>query len=256
MHVRRLPPSRALAAYVECFTVVETAAEVARVLVPDGRVVLGLRYAGEACLDAPGAVVPEASFTGVTQRARRMTTRAGGGVILAMLRPARASAVLGAPLHEAFGHTLALADLLPRRAVERAHDQVRRAACDADRIAAFEALLGGQLGAVAADPVVERAVAAIEASRGGCRIAALAHQLGIGQDALEKRFRRAVGAPPKRLASIVRLRHAVAALRPGADLAAVALAAGYFDQAHFHRDLRAATGTSPGRLLAGAADYC
>jgi hypothetical protein len=45
---------------------------------------------------------------------------------------------------------------------------------------------------------------AIEAEQGAIRIAPLARELGLSQDALEKRLRRAVGASPKQFASSCR----------------------------------------------------
>jgi hypothetical protein len=45
---------------------------------------------------------------------------------------------------------------------------------------------------------------AIEAEQGAIRMAPLARELGLSQDALEKRLRRAVGASPKQFASSCR----------------------------------------------------
>jgi AraC-like DNA-binding protein len=50
---------------------------------------------------------------------------------------------------------------------------------------------------------------------------------------------------PKKFASLVRLRHAVRLRAAGVDLTTVAHMAGYFDQSHFIKDFRRATGSSP-----------
>jgi AraC-like DNA-binding protein len=69
---------------------------------------------------------------------------------------------------------------------------------------------------------------------------------------LERLFRDQVGLAPKRLMSIRRLHRALQALeqadeaRPGAI---AAVAGGYADQAHFVRECRAITGTTPGQHL-------
>ncbi|MBL8953344.1 MAG: helix-turn-helix transcriptional regulator, partial [Myxococcaceae bacterium] len=81
------------------------------------------------------------------------------------------------------------------------------------------------------------------------RITALAKQLGLELDALEKRFRAVVGSTPKQFASVVRLQRAVAAYRRGASLTQAAFDAGYFDQSHFIRAFRAATGEAPRTFL-------
>jgi AraC-like DNA-binding protein len=85
------------------------------------------------------------------------------------------------------------------------------------------------------------------ATRG--RIGALANYTGLSQSALERRFRRVVGVSPKKFASILQLRRAVALLSDGKNHTEAALQAGYFDQAHFINAFHRATGTSPTRLL-------
>ena len=80
---------------------------------------------------------------------------------------------------------------------------------------------------------------------GNRRIDDLTRYIGLSQSALERRFRRVVGVSPKRFASVLRLRRAVRLRAVGADLTAVAHAAGYFDQSHFIHDFRRATGSSP-----------
>src|SRR6185312_8848511 len=50
------------------------------------------------------------------------------------------------------------------------------------------------------------------------KIAALASQLYISRDALEKRFRASIGTSPKHFSSILRLRRAIATHEPGKSL--------------------------------------
>ena len=99
------------------------------------------------------------------------------------------------------------------------------------------------------DPLVASAVRAIKRSPGAIRIAALAKTLGLGIDRFEKRFRAAVGTSPKQLASLIRLRRAIEAYRPGTSLASLSTDAGYFDQSHFTREVRAVTGDPPQRFF-------
>jgi methylphosphotriester-DNA--protein-cysteine methyltransferase len=102
---------------------------------------------------------------------------------------------------------------------------------------------------------VEATVRAILADPSAVRVAAQAAAQGLGVEALERRFRRAVGASPKQLAAIVRLRRAVA-LRAGAPtLGELALEAGYYDQAHFNRQFTAMLGAAPGAFLTRV-EYC
>jgi AraC-like DNA-binding protein len=82
----------------------------------------------------------------------------------------------------------------------------------------------------------------------------LAEELGISERQLRRRFRTAVGYGPKTLARVLRFQRMLALARAGVsrgDLARLALAAGYADQAHMTVECTRLAGASPGRLLAG-----
>jgi methylphosphotriester-DNA--protein-cysteine methyltransferase len=249
--MRIVAPSAALAPFVRQFMLVEVGDTTVRLRLPEPGFVLGVRYRGQASVLVADAelLIPQVSLAGLTDTARRMRTEAGGGVLLASFHPGGAAPFFPHPLHEFFGATVALEQILPRREVARVHAQVGEAAGDRERVAALEAYLLGRLTSPRADPVVAAALRAITETRGALQIRPLARKLGISQDPLEKRFRRAVGASPKRFASLLRLRHAIDAYRPGASLAQLAQAAGYFDQSHFSRAFQAVTGLPPGRFF-------
>jgi AraC-like DNA-binding protein len=255
--MRVVAPSARLAPFVRQLTFVETDAEATRLLVPDGAVIAGFRFGGHACvLEASGVVrMPDASFAGLRGTARRMRTSPGGGVVLASFRPGAAAAFFRVPQHELFGATVPLGDLVPRAAVAETADRVREAKDHASRVAAFEAFLLARLDPARIDPLVAEAARRVASDPAGLRVAALARALGLSQDRLEKRFRRAVGTTPKQLASILRLRRAVEAHRAGETLTRTAADAGYFDQSHFNRAFRAATGLAP-RAFFGAGEHC
>ena len=69
----------------------------------------------------------------------------------------------------------------------------------------------------------------------------------LSERQLERRFLAAVGLRPKLFARIIRLRRLIDLLHAGdtKGFAALAHAAGYFDQAHFNRDLKAFAGMAP-----------
>jgi AraC-like DNA-binding protein len=254
-----LPPAPTLAPLVRTYEVLEAPAAIERTLVPEPAVIFAFRYAGASWLvEGRGArETPAAAVTGLRLRARRMRTAAGGGVVLAKLQAAAAGAFVDGPLHRLFGETRPLAALVPPLEVERTLREVRAGRGDAERVAAVERFLLRRLERRRwrPDPAVEAAVQAILADPGGVRIAALAASLGLSVDGLERRFRRGVGASPKQLASIVRLRQAVAAAAAGPPLGALAAEAGYYDQAHFSRQFLARLGAAPGAFLARA-EYC
>ena len=83
------------------------------------------------------------------------------------------------------------------------------------------------------------------------RVAQLAEHAGRSERSLQRLVRRRLGLSPKWLIQRRRLQEASLRLRrlgPGESLADVAAELGYADQAHFARDLRTVTGSSPTEL--------
>ncbi len=257
MQVTSIAPSPRLAPFIDRFTIVESRDEVTRTLLPERGLVLGVRYAGAASVVGdPGVTrLADTVVTGILGAARRMRTHAGSGIVLALFGTTGAARFLAPPLHELFGATVPLDDLIPRAEVQRLSERVAAQPDHGRRVAVLEQFLVGRLSGAAPDPIASAAVAAIDAARGSLRISALARSLGISQDPLEKRFRRAVGASPKHLALLTRLSHAIDLGRRGSSWSRVAHEAGYFDQSHLIRDFRAVTGQAPARFFR-ATEYC
>ncbi|MFF5970302.1 helix-turn-helix domain-containing protein [Streptomyces sp. NPDC012769] len=88
----------------------------------------------------------------------------------------------------------------------------------------------------------------IVANGGRVRVDDLAASCGWSRKRLRSRFTAQIGLTPKRAAMLVRFDEAARALRAGGNAADVALAHGYADQSHLHRDVRAFAGCTPGAL--------
>ncbi len=75
---------------------------------------------------------------------------------------------------------------------------------------------------------------------------------GVELRRLQRRFHTAVGVSPKWVLQRYRLHEAAERLSrpPAPELASLALELGYFDQPHFIRSFKAATGRAPGQQLA------
>ena len=257
MDVKTFAPSARLAPFVRCYQVVETSEEAVRTLLPEAGLIVGFRYRGQALQleDGEARHVPDAVITGLRRSARHMHTSAGGGIVVVKFREVGASAFFAAPLHALFGTSEPLESLVPKADVERAAACIAGASSHGERVAALEDFLLARLTPRPQDAQVQAAAQVLRARRGQVRIDALARSLLLSQDALEKRFRRVVGTSPKQFASLLRLQAAVSAYRPGLGLTELALQAGYYDQAHFTREFRAAMGAPPGRFF-GDASYC
>jgi AraC-like DNA-binding protein len=257
MHVTAFAPSPSLAPYVRRFTVVEAEEEATRVLLPETGIVLGLRYRGAAELlrDGQATRLGGAVITGVGCAVRHMRTLPASGIIVTLFHEAGAAAFFPEPLGPLFGVTRPCETLASPAMIARVQARLAASTSAAARVAIVEGFLLTRLRPCTPDPLVVEAARVIGASRGAIRIRQLAEALGVSQDPLEKRFRRVVGASPKQLASIVRLRRIIEDYRPGVNLGRLAQEAGYCDQSHFNRDFRTFTGASPSQFLRAGA-YC
>ena len=88
-------------------------------------------------------------------------------------------------------------------------------------------------------------------SRGRSSIASIVQEVGWSQRHFIAQFKHEIGVSPKVFARMLRFGSVVRTIRAGqtVDLAALAVASGYYDQSHLHRDVREFAGTTPGELL-------
>jgi AraC-like DNA-binding protein len=115
-------------------------------------------------------------------------------------------------------------------------------------VAAAVARLGAAGGPDPVAGLVARRMAA------GRPVAAVAVETGLGERQLHRRSRLLFGYGPKTLARILRLRRALALAYAGLPAAEVAARAGYADQPHLSREVRALAGVPLGALTARRAD--
>ncbi|WP_424641643.1 helix-turn-helix domain-containing protein [Embleya sp. AB8] len=83
---------------------------------------------------------------------------------------------------------------------------------------------------------------------GRTRVDRLAASTGWSVRRLERRFREQVGASPKAMAQVLRLRAALRLEEAGLSWSEVATGAGYHDQPHFVRTFKGMVGCTPGRF--------
>jgi AraC-like DNA-binding protein len=109
-------------------------------------------------------------------------------------------------------------------------------------------------GARAPSPGVSWAWGQLRRAKGQVEIGRLAKELSCSRKHLIAQFHAQIGVSPKTIARILRFQHAVR-LFNGASLtnpvsgADVAIACGYFDQAHFIKDFRQLSGLTPTEFL-------
>ncbi|MTD45075.1 helix-turn-helix domain-containing protein [Conexibacter sp. W3-3-2] len=192
------------------------------------------------------------SFAGGLTEVPVMTENVGAAELVQIdLTPLGARALLGVPGRELTGAVVALEDLLGRE-LPLLVERLALTASWAARFALLDAFVARRV--AAATPVgadVARAFARLHETHGALRVDALARELHCSTRHLSRRFGEAVGLPPKAYARLLRFERAAARLRAApCDLGRVAAECGYADQAHFNRDFRTYTGTTPTALLA------
>jgi AraC-like DNA-binding protein len=96
------------------------------------------------------------------------------------------------------------------------------------------------------DPV---AVALSVAARAGRPVSGIALRCGLSPRQLQRRSNAAYGYGPKVLERIFRMQRAVGLARRGSPFATVSAEAGYADQAHLAREVRAMAGVPLGVLI-------
>ncbi|WP_369130507.1 helix-turn-helix domain-containing protein [Modestobacter roseus] len=182
------------------------------------------------------------------------------GVQLA-LTPLGARRLLGVPAGALASLDCPVGDVLGADGVELI-ERFRAAAGWPARFAVLEEVLLRRVRPDSAPaPEVTEAWRLTVASGGRLRVAEIARRVGWSERHLLSRFRAETGLAPKEAARVARFSRARRALqaRAGAgqalDLAGLAAAGGFADQAHLTREWRALTGLPPSRWLAEEFGY-
>ncbi len=175
----------------------------------------------------------------------------GGPIAGLRFRPGRAGAALGISPRDLRDERVPLADLWGTDA-ERLHEQLSRSP---SAVAAARQIAGAVAArtsspadpAPGSDPVAAEAVRRIEATAGRVRLSTLAADLQLGERQLRQRVTMQIGYGPKMFARVVRLHTALRALHhESTELAEIAAATGFADQAHLTREVHGLTGATPG----------
>ncbi len=182
---------------------------------------------------------------GPDTRAHHLRMSVGGRYVGVRFFPGTAPALLGVSARELRDQRVDLAQLWPSAAVR---SLVGRLGDADDPAAVLEGIvLRRAAGAEPADPLLRRVVGALTA---GWPVAAVAEAAGLGERTLHRRSLDAFGYGPKTLARVLRMQRALASARGGVPLADTATLAGFADQAHLSREVRALAGMPLSELLA------
>lgn len=261
MRYHEILPAPELAPYVNCFWVLEgaPAAAAPEPVFPDGclELLLYLQGASDRLTlgGAPAQRNPRFELAG--QMTRPYAVRwAGGAVCLVGVRFFPHTFACFAPA--GFDARLLNDQTLDAATVLGAWFRpvaARLADCaqPAEAVAVLQAALRRQLRqfppAEARQHYLAAAVEYVLTQQGHARLDGVLARLGVGPRYLEQLFGQAMGIGPKYFCRIIRFQQAFRFFGREANLTAVATACGYYDQAHFIRDFRHFTASTPGEFL-------
>ena len=197
-----------------------------------------LRVLPDGCIDVIWSD-GQAFVAGPDSTANVQPRRPGQEFVGIRFAPGAAPTYLRVPAVELRDRRVPLAQLL---APAEARQFTERVAEAADREAALSELVPP----TSPEPWVRRLVARL---RAGSPVAAAADELALSERQLHRRSLAAFGYGPKTLARILRLERALGMARTGMPPAQVAHLAGYADQPHLSRDVRALAGVPLRTLL-------
>jgi AraC-like DNA-binding protein len=245
LQIYQQAPCPALSPVVKRFLVIEFPALHRDAHLPETDAVAAFSFRGECQIDGT-VLAPAAAFTGPRDVLRIHEHRESHAVLLALFTPVGAYTLLRSPLNEIAGSTVSLADLIGRPdELRRLTERLNPAENHRRRAALVEQFLLARMRGSTPDSLITAAAAWLERGDMAKRIDDLSRHMGLSQSALERRFRRIIGVSPKKFASLARLRRAARLQATGADLTTVAHTSGYFDQSHFIKEFRRATGVAP-----------
>jgi AraC-like DNA-binding protein len=250
------PPSAALRGAVTrlCGYVEETTGFTTRIELPANEVtlIIGMGPPLEVSYPAHGLGPRKVgSFVSGLHSSHALVTSSGRQAGFEVcLTPFGARALLGIPMHELAHRDVPLDDVLGPAASLLA-ERLDAAAGWAAKLDLLEAELARRIrDAARPTPSIVWSWQRLHETGGAVRVDALASELGCSRRHLVAGFRDEVGLTPKVVGRVARFQRALRLVEGGADLAGAAQAAGFYDQAHFNRDVRAFAGCTPTELLA------
>jgi AraC-like DNA-binding protein len=245
VHQDRVAPSARAASAVAALLVSQCDRDMPLVSLPRPEPQLVVRYGPSA----RGGL--DVHAFGVKQTAHRKLIPRGQRTVTARLRLGATEAVLGVPASALAGRIIALEDLWGDAATQRLLDRLAGAHDTVDAAAILESAITERLATGLGRRAHARLALDAAARLTSAHVNAVADDLGVSERHLRRVFRETVGVSPKAFAKLARFHHALRAAGEGghASWASIAVAAGYYDQAHLIAEFRAITGVTPRALL-------
>jgi len=247
MKIEKYIPGNILKPFIKTFMIIESEDRMENRILPDTSIVMAFRFKGRVTYRENNIEkgFPASAITGLRKSARLLNYLKQTANLLVVFNEGGAAAFFKEPIHELFEASLPLESIIHRHKLREIEERLAAAKSNLQRISIVERFLISELKETQSDLLVLNAAQKIKAANGDVKIKDLVKVLYISRDPFEKRFRRLIGTSPKQFAAIVRLRNLIDNRLPAESLTGAALAAGYFDQAHFIKDFKSFTGQTP-----------
>ena len=235
---QEFPPSPKFAAHVECFWMHRTEGPVRNFHVfPDG--------CSDIIFEQPARDYGGLAIVGTMTRARGFDIPAGHSTFGVRFRPGMAARLVRVSGSVAVDQSIPLSDAWKAAAVRDLLDQLARSRSPRDAIARLEASLAEP---AALDPV-EKSLAWLAECGGQISMDELADAASLSPRQFRRICLERTGLSPKHLARVLRF-HQAAKYASGhhADWADIAVASGYYDQAHLINEFKELAGVSPAQF--------
>lgn len=199
-----------------CLWTRTVSAETVQRVVPDG------------CTDLMWAPATGALFVAGPDTAAQLAVVAPGTLYGVRLPPGAFPSVFGVPAHAVRDLRVPLTELVPSA-----------------RLSSFSDMVAFCASRVVEDPVLSGTASLLRT----CDVRSAAWEIGLSSRQLRRRCLDAFGYPPKVLQRVLRFDAALRLAWNGVPFASVASEAGYADQAHLAREVRALAGVPLGQLI-------
>ena len=238
MYKEHRPPAR-LAPFVECFWTLRATEDIRDYpVLPDG--CADIVYTRGVGWSGPRLV-------GTMTRRQSFSIAAGQFHCGVRFRPGMSASFFRAPASETVDQSLAL-DGVDGRRMHGLLDRLDDAGQPEECVVIMEAQLVDP-----AEPGIAQQIAAYIVNKSGqVRVDNLSFEAGMSARQLRRVFLEQIGLSPKHFCRVIRFRHSLSQLtqhRRG-DWTQLALACGYYDQAHFINEFRELSGFTPGEYAA------
>jgi AraC-like DNA-binding protein len=203
----------------------------------------GVRVLPDGCIDFlwDGGRI---SIAGPDTHAQLFTSEIGSKMTGLRFAPGDAPRVLGVPAHEFTDQRIALDQVWEPARARRVNELVAASSVPGDALEAIALALRPDPDDDAA--LIEQIVALAQS---GSNSSAIADRVGFSARQLQRRSSVAFGYGTKTLGRILRLQRAVALVRGGVRPADSAARAGYADQSHLSREVKALAGVTVTQLV-------